>query len=124
MATSYGYDHPTYTVQRQAMVTGDAGTTTGGRFRHYGDITLTGVQLVVVTAGTLDASAYKIQEGAAAIGTATIGTNTAGATVSLDVTNTVIDSLAALVAVKVGDETGVADIVYEYTVNYGAESSS
>ena len=120
------YDHATY-ITRQGAAMGEAGggaTTAYGKFNAFTAAQAFSAQMTVTTAGTAAGHGFRIGQvsGTATtfLGTATLGTNTAGYTTNLALTTSAGGgSLAAgdqLVAYSLADATGKAAIAFEYAV--------
>lgn len=120
------YDHPSILTRRETFVAGAAGTGTKNRFFHHQAIRLKAVHFVVRTAGTAAGFVATPTVGGTAMGTATLGTNTAGYTATLQIgtgndpkgyVGAANDDIACTIA---GDATGVVDVSYEYETLPGA----
>lgn len=114
------------TVRREAAFTTVAGaTTTGARFASFQKIKLKKVHFVVVTAGAGGSHGYRVYKGATALGTADVvlGTGAAGTVGHTELLNESVGSMEQLSVRSLSDDTGVAQVVYEYEVTHDADST-
>lgn len=111
------YDDPAFLTAHQQSFVGAAGTTgTNGYFNPVEAVYARQARVDVRTAGTAAGCVVVIREGTTAITTVTMGTNTAGYSTSVDLTDTLIGggSNEALNFMMAGDATGVMAVTYEY----------
>lgn len=116
MPNVHSYDHPNYTVRREAHQTTVAGNGTILYFRHYQKIRLKAVHAAVAVAGTAATNTFVVKSGTTALGTFALSTSTQGVTSSIDVTDTDVDALGELSITGGADATGVAEIIWEFEV--------
>ena len=120
------YDDPNATIRREAMGMAEAGggaSTEYAKFISFQKMKLKNVHAVVTVAGTADAHAVTVLNGATIIGTMTLGTSAKGATVSLGAVNSAVAALGQVSVKTLLDVVGKAIIVYEYAVDYDAVQS-
>ena len=117
MSYPQGYDHPNFTIRREHFIHQLAGATLVDEFRHFQKIKLIAAHAVIAIAGTSDTWTIKWAAGSA-LGTMTLGTESAGAgdfnivlaTPEVVAANGNIDFTNAV------DATGRAFITMEYEV--------
>ena len=122
MATqSLRYDHPNHQVRREHSITPTAGaTTTSAKMRTFQALKLKAVHFTVVTAGTNAGHGYTIQTGTTSVGTVSLGTNTAGYTASVDMSDQAVTAGDSVSLLSLVDATGVADAVLEFETDKAA----
>jgi hypothetical protein len=121
------YDNPNATIRREdsfLSVAGAAGVSC--RFVTYQAKRLKAVHAMVVTAGSSNSPghALTIKNGTTSIGLLALGTQTAGALVSVTGLNASVASLGLLSMTNGTDATGVALVTYEYHMDHDAAVSS
>lgn len=122
MAThSLRYDHGNHMIRREHSITTVAGATTdSAKMRTFQALRLKAVHFTVVTAGTNAGHGYTIQHGTTSVGTVSIGTNTAGYTASVDMSDLAITAGETVNVLSLVDATGVADAVLEFETDKAA----
>lgn len=121
------YDSPNAVITREHC----APPTTAGigavsaRFRSFQAARLKAVHAIVVTAGTSTAAGHTLtlKHGTTSIAAFALGTTVAGGTVSKTTLNEALAPLDEISITNGTDATGVAQILYEYSVNDGAVQS-
>jgi len=119
------YDHVAYLTRLGAAMgeAGGAATTQYAKFAAFTALQAWSAQLTVTTAGTTTAHGFQVVKisgtATTALGTATLGTSTAGATQNLLFTSTNGVSLSQgdiLAAISLADAAGKAAISYEHSL--------
>lgn len=116
MAThSTRYDHPNILVRREHSIIATAGATTAfGKMRNFQAMRLKGAHATVITAGTATTHGYDVYSGTTSVGTIALSTNTAGYTLSVDLSNAAVAAGDYMEIKSLADATGVAEVVLEY----------
>lgn len=117
-AAQHSYSDANAVIRREhcAPPTTAGATTEGAKFRSFQKMRLKAAHAVVVTAGTATTHGYDIYHGTTSIGTIALSTSAAGVTASSAALNRTVASLEQVSVKSLADETGVAQIVYEYEV--------
>lgn len=119
------YDDADYLIRREASFITTAGTTAdSAKFRSFQAARLKKVHAQVVTAGTAANMTYDVLNGTTSIGVITLGTTSVGgAAASSGLLDATMASMGQFSVKAVGDNTAVANVVYEYEVTPGAVQS-
>jgi len=113
--TSQRYDHPNACVTREHSITPSAGSTTvSGKIRNFMAMRLKAAHATVTVAGTATTHGYDVYSGTTSIGTIALSTETAGYTLSVDLSNTAVAAGDTMEIRSLADATGVADVVLEH----------
>lgn len=113
------YDDPDFQIRREHSAITTAGTTAdSAKFRSFQAGRLKKVHAQLVTAGTASDTSYNVLSGTTSIGVISLlGSNTVGqAAASSGLLNADMASMGQFSVKAVGDNTAVANVVYEFEV--------
>ncbi len=112
------YDAPDFAITREQFAgeAGGAAATEYAKFRSFQSARLKKVHAVVTVAGTATDHGFEMYHGDDSMGVLALGTSTAGTKAHSELLDHTLESLSSVSVKSLADETGKADIVYEYEV--------